>query len=165
MFEVYLKLKHPQIDVCGSHIPTAEPLFTTDSIMSIQCKKRNWLASDECRPLSSNSPPLRLTLPTCQAARHPQSPRVLRLPSNSCSWALHTGRTAVPVLLVHTDVTSWEEQRPEANTYLREGKHYVWPSLATLWYFWRLVRMQEERNCSPMYLVIYFTSEIFLWLK
>lgn len=27
------------------------------------------------------------------------------------------------VRLVHTDVTSWEERRPEANTYLREWRH------------------------------------------
>lgn len=33
---------------------------------------------------------------------------------------------AAPVLLVHTDVTSCEEQRPEANAYLRERKRSVW---------------------------------------
>ena len=43
---------------------------------------------------------------------------------------LHTGRTEALVLLVHTDVTRWVEQRPEANTYLRGGEHSVWLSLA-----------------------------------
>lgn len=53
-------------------------------------RRPSCLSSAERSPFSPDSPLLHLTLPVRQTTRHPQSPRVLRLPGNSRSSELHT---------------------------------------------------------------------------
>lgn len=70
----------------------------TPSILDLdkkkKCRDASWNQVNAATPTttlftSKTPPPLRLTLPIfAEQLRHPQSPRVLRLPSNNRSWVL-----------------------------------------------------------------------------